>query len=60
MSMGMTCETENEAMVAILILSILVNLFHFHLIALKPAIYRFSRSASLCGTENKAVAAMFS
>ena len=35
-----SCATENEAAAAILVLSILINRFHFQLIALKPGIYR--------------------
>ena len=35
-----SCETENEAAAAILVLSILINRSYFQLIALKPGIYR--------------------
>ena len=35
-----SCETENEAATAILVLFILINRSYFQLIALKPGIYR--------------------
>ena len=35
-----SCESENEAVAAILVLSILINRSYFQLIALKPRIYR--------------------
>ena len=40
-----SCETENEAVVAILVLSILINRSYFQLIALKPGIYIVTASA---------------
>ena len=41
-----SCEIENEAMAAILVLSILINPSYFQLNAFQPAIYRFLGSAS--------------
>ena len=38
--LSFSCETENEAAAAILVLSILINRFYFQLFALKPGIYR--------------------
>ena len=40
-----SCETENEAAAAILVLSILINRSYLQLIALKPGIYRVTASA---------------
>ena len=43
--LSLSCETENEAAAAILVLSILINSSYFQLIALKPGIYRVTASA---------------
>ena len=40
-----SCETENEAAAAILVLLILINRSYLQLIALKPGIYRVTASA---------------
>ena len=42
-----SCEIENKATAAILILSILINRSYFQLIALKPGIIGFRGSVSL-------------
>ena len=42
-----SCETENQATAAILVLSILINHSYFQSNALEPGTYRFSGSASV-------------
>ena len=43
-----SCETENEAAAAILVLSILINRSYFQLIALKLGIYSHCISRGVC------------